>query len=309
MVEHGADVVEEVRRRRVAGGAEQLRQLRRTDRETHTDLDAGQRGVRDVVDDRPEPEQTGRDQDQADEQRQRCEIARRVRAVRGDARRDERRTGEHGDRRSRADRQRSGTAQQRVHDHRDHARVEADLDRKVGDRRVGHRLWDDDGSGGESPDEIACEPGAVVAAQPRRDQISGGHSPHRFAYRSEVGEHPRPVALHADDGPVVILAAVAGLLLLLTCSRTRVPRRRAGAADATRVVARSPAKRSIGMSPFEFPPAMSGRRPVRLQIRTGLGRAVVEVVGLGRVDDLPAVLVFDVAESVRAADHPFRRIA
>ena len=31
-----------------------------------------------------------------------------------------------------------------------------------------------------------------------------------------------------------------------------------------------PAKRSIGMSPFELPPARIGRRPMRLQIRTGL---------------------------------------
>ena len=30
-----------------------------------------------------------------------------------------------------------------------------------------------------------------------------------------------------------------------------------------------PAKRSIGTSPFEFPPATIGRRPIRLQIRTG----------------------------------------
>ena len=35
------------------------------------------------------------------------------------------------------------------------------------------------------------------------------------------------------------------------------------------------------MSPLELPPAMIGRRPMRLQIRTGFDRAVVEQVHLG----------------------------
>ena len=256
--------------RRVAGDAEQLRQLAGGDRETDTDLDAGQRGLGDVVDERPEPQQPGDDQDHADEQRQRREVARRVVPSAATPAAMQRRAGEHGDRRGRADRQRAGTAEQRVHDHRHHARVEPDLGRKVGDRRVGHRLRDDDGAGGESADEV------LATARRGRSRAATAGSIEWWDTRRTGSRIDRRSAntlvqssLHADDGPVVIAARVAAPLRLLRCSRTRAPRRRAGAAAAA-PGRRRPANRSIGMSPFELPPAMSGRRPIRLQIRTGL---------------------------------------
>ena len=60
------------------------------------------------------------------------------------------------------------------------------------------------------------------------------------------------------------------------------------------------------MSPFELPAATSGRRPIRLQIRTGLtGPSSKRPLGL--VDDVAAVLVLQVAERTRAADHALGR--
>ena len=66
----------------------------------------------------------------------------------------ERRPGEHGDGRRRAHRQGPRAAEQRVHDHRHHARVEPDLHRQVGDGRVRHRLRDHHRAGGEPTDEV-----------------------------------------------------------------------------------------------------------------------------------------------------------
>ena len=67
------------------------------------------------------------------------------------------RPGEHGDRRRRADRQRARPAEQRVHRHRHHARVEPDLHRQPGDRGVCHRLRDDDGAGRQASRRCPCE--------------------------------------------------------------------------------------------------------------------------------------------------------
>jgi hypothetical protein len=61
------------------------------------------------------------------------------------------------------------------------------------------------------------------------------------------------------------------------------------------------------MSPFELPPDTIGRRPIRLPDAHRLHGTVVEHVRLGRVGKRPAVLVPEVAERVRAADHALGR--
>ncbi len=45
------------------------------------------------------------------------------------------------------------------------------------------------------------------------------------------------------------------------------------------------------MSPFELPAATIGRRPIRLQMRTGFTGPSSKTVWLGEVDDRAAVLV------------------
>ena len=84
-----------------------------------------------------------------DEQREHRQVADRVRSLGGDAGGDQRRPGEQCHGRRRAHRHRARAAEQGVDDHRHHARVQPDLHRQVGDRRVGHRLGDHDGTGGE----------------------------------------------------------------------------------------------------------------------------------------------------------------
>ena len=155
---HAADLGEERRRRRITLDAEQLRELSGRHREPDADLDPGQGGVGDVVDERAEVQHARADEDHADEQRQHGEVASRVAAVRGDVGREQRRAGEDGDGRRRAHRQRPRSAEQGVHDHRHHARVEPDLRRQVGDRGVRHRLRDDDRSGRHPAEHVAAEP-------------------------------------------------------------------------------------------------------------------------------------------------------
>jgi hypothetical protein len=56
----------------------------------------------------------------------------------------------------------------------------------------------------------------------------------------------------------------------LRCHRTRARHRRGARGVAARAATAPPANCSIGMSPFELLTARIGRRPIRLQIRTGL---------------------------------------
>ena len=77
-------------RLRVAVDAEQLRQLAEGHGDPDADLDAGDRRLGDVVDQRPEAEHPGGEQDQPDEQREHGQVARRIGARR---RRSRRRAG------------------------------------------------------------------------------------------------------------------------------------------------------------------------------------------------------------------------
>jgi dihydrofolate reductase len=114
------------------------------------------------------------------QQRQGCQRTGGVIGAGGDLSGHQGRGGEDRDRRRRAHRQRSRPAQERVDRHRDHARVEADLHREIGHRRVCHRLGDDDCTGGQPGDDVPGQPAAVISPPPgreRRDQASD--RPHR----------------------------------------------------------------------------------------------------------------------------------
>ena len=92
-------------------------------------------------------------------------------------------------------------------------------------------------------------------------------------------EHRRPVVAHADDGVATIGCRGERPSAPLSYGSIPAPgvvvvvdeQAKAGAGRAW-------AKSSIGTSPLELPPASSGRRPMRLQIRTGFSRPVVHEV-------------------------------
>ena len=136
------------------------------------------------------------------------------------------------------------------------------------------------------------------------DARSRPSSPDEPGERSRcVGEDPRPVVLHADDGPAL---RRRDLERLLGARRVVELPLRVVVEDeqAQRRPARPPAYCSIGMSPFELPPARIGCRPIRLQIRTGFIGPSSKTSSVGLVDDRAAVLIVLVAQVRRAADDP-----
>ena len=140
-------------------------ELRAHEEDADRGEEARHHGLGQEAHDEPEAEHADRDVDDADEQRerrrQRDEALRAARRQLRDAdgRQDR-------DRREWSDAQLSGPAEHRVHDERDDGRVQADHRWELGDRRVRHRLRDEDRRASQARDEIAGEVRALVARQP-----------------------------------------------------------------------------------------------------------------------------------------------
>jgi hypothetical protein len=115
VVDDGPQLGDEVVGGRVPLDAEQAGELPGGDRQPDPDLDAGQGGLGDVVDQHAEAERPGDQQDHADEQGQGGQGAGRIVAAGGDAGGQQGRAGEDGHGRGGADRQGPRPAEQRVH--------------------------------------------------------------------------------------------------------------------------------------------------------------------------------------------------
>jgi hypothetical protein len=146
------DITEESRLLDV--NAEQLRQLVQHDHEPDAGLEAGQHRRGDEVRDEAEAQHGSQHQEHAHHRRERgrgSEQFRRI-AVRHDqaelsAREDrQRRGGAHAEH--------SRRAEQRVEDHRDEGRVQADRDGQARHGCVGHRLRQDDRRRGQAGDDV-----------------------------------------------------------------------------------------------------------------------------------------------------------
>ena len=104
----------------------------------------------------PRRRSTGEDEDRADHQRERRRRPEKLRGIAARRDRGELRAREDRERRRRADAQRARRAEDRVDHHRHERRVEADLHGKPGDRRVGHRLRNDDRGGRQARDNVGA---------------------------------------------------------------------------------------------------------------------------------------------------------
>ena len=132
-------------------------------------------------------------------------------------------------------------------------------------------------------------------------------------------ESGRIARLREDLGPVVLHARrpssrrsprpARAPARRRSCTRTRERRRRAGRAARRDGLPACRVKSSIAMSPLEFPGREERAAAGPAPDADRLLRPVVEVVGLRLAGDRAAVLVGDVVEGRRAADHALARDA
>ena len=134
--------------------AEQLRHLIEHDHEADAGLEAGQDGRRNEIGDEPEAKHGGRDQQASGQRGERRSRRDQLARITVGNRKPELRSGEDckGGRRTHA--QDARCAKQRVDDHRHEGSVEPDAHRQARNRRVGHRLGQDDGRSRQACDCI-----------------------------------------------------------------------------------------------------------------------------------------------------------
>ena len=175
----------------------------------------------------------------------------------GDGRRRER-----GGRRHRPDDEVARAAEGGVEDQRRRRGVEADDRRDAGDRRVGERLGDEHRPHGEPGDQVAAQPRPVVAGERPEDRAAfttSTQSAKTFAQSFLMLITVQP-ASSARSSACLGAGGVVELALGVVVQEQQ------SAGPGARRTWRSAASAT---SPLEFPPAITGRRPMRLQIRTG----------------------------------------
>ena len=149
--------------------AEQLRDLADDDREREPDDEALEHGLRDEAREEAEAAEPGEQCDHADDERERDRELHEL--VRSDG-------SERGDRRGRECRSRghrpghevARAAEGGVEDQRRRCRVQAVDRRNAGDRGVGERLRHEHGPDRQPGDQVAAQPGALVAGCPREER-------------------------------------------------------------------------------------------------------------------------------------------
>ena len=152
MVRHAQNVAEEAFLRDVH--AEQLRHLIEHDHEADAGLEAGQNGRRNEIGDEPEAKHGGRDQQGPGQRGERRSRRDQLARITVGNRKPELCPGEDckGGRRTHA--QDTRCAKQRVDDHRHEGRVKPDTHRQARNRRVRHRLGQDDGRSRQACDHV-----------------------------------------------------------------------------------------------------------------------------------------------------------
>ncbi|MCY1298048.1 hypothetical protein D9M70_475120 [compost metagenome] len=161
--------------------AKQLRHLVEHDDEADAGLEADQDRRGDEVGDEAEAEKRSQDEKPTGHRRQRRGCRHQLAGIAIRDGKAELCSGENGKGRGRRDAQHPGRAEKRVDDHRHEGGVETDTDRQTGDRGIGHRLWQNHGSGRETCNHVEPETRSGTATVADRRMLVRCHPDYPLA--------------------------------------------------------------------------------------------------------------------------------